>query len=133
MWVGPNPKDGNITANRTHAQNWGADITVITHSNAGSPSNPYNLVMRDSAQDQLLATQVSASLGLGVPGPDNVGSDNAYAGVNLYELRGNATYGDAYVELQFHSVQSSQTWMHNQAHTAAWRYGLGVDSFLGYP
>lgn len=131
MWVGPNPKDGGIAANRTHAQNWGADLTIITHSNAGGGS--YNLVMWDSAQGKRFATQLSKSLGPGVPGGDNVGSDNTYVGGNLYELKGDAAHGDAYVELQFHDNQSMQSWMYNQAHTAAYRYGVAADIFLGYP
>jgi hypothetical protein len=131
--VGPNPKDDAILTNRSHAQDWGADVTIITHSNAGKPSKPYNLVLWDSKKDKALAEELSARLGSGVPGADNVGSDNAYFGGNLAELKGNAAKGDAYVELQFHDVRSSQTWMANEAHTAAWLYGLAVDVHLGYP
>lgn len=133
VWVGPNPRDGNLAANRTHAQNWGAHITIITHSNAGSPSTPYNLIMWDSNTDRLTAQQLSTTLGPGVPGPERIGEDQDWAGFELYELDGNAIFGDAYLELQFHSVQSSQTWMYNQAHTAAWRVGSAVDIRLGHP
>lgn len=133
VWVGPNPKDGGIITNRTHAQNWGADVTIITHTNAGPPSTPYNLVMYDSSTDLAFAQKISAALGPRVPGADNVGTDNQYYGGDLDELKGNAPNGDAYVELQFHDVRSSQTWLANTSLLEAWAYGVGVDNHLGYP
>jgi hypothetical protein len=131
--VSPNSRDGGFIENRTHAQNWGAEITIITHSNAGKPANPYNLVMWDSATDKVIAQKISANLGPLVPGPDNIGEDQTWSGVELAELKGNAPHGDAYVELQFHDVQSSQGWMYNNSPYAAYVYGLSVDQVLGFP
>lgn len=129
--VGPNTKDGGVSANVTLGRNFGANIYIITHTNAStgcSSGGNYMMTMWEHTNDQSLAGALGGQLDAGVPGTwSNVQR------TNLEELEANVSNGDVYVELQFHDNQTTQSWLYNQAHTAAWRYGLGVDVYLGYP
>lgn len=115
----------------TLGRNFGANIYIITHTNASagcSSGGNYMMTMWEHSTDQSLAGVLGAQLDNGVPGTwSNVQR------TDLAELEANVSNGDVYVELQFHDNQTNQTWLYNQAHTAAWRYGLGVDAYLGYP
>lgn len=129
--LSPNTRDNGYAANRTDSQNWGSDIHLVTHSNASGgcqSSTNYFLVMYEHASDNAVSDKILEFTGSSVPGSDNTWKETA-----LYELETNASFGDAYVELQFHDNQARQGWMYNGAHVAAWGYGAGVDSRLGYP
>lgn len=129
--VSPNSKDDGFIANRTASQNWGSDIHIITHTNAGKncpDTSNYLLTIYEHSNDHTLAEQLGLTLDYYVPGPRSI-----WQRTDLSELETNATYGDAYVELQFHSNQTTQSWLYSHAHEAAWRYGTAVDIRLAYP
>jgi hypothetical protein len=129
--VSPNPRDNGYLANRDASRNWGANIHITTHTNASRGCNSsasYLLTMYTQSNDQRVATELGKALDGGVPSSWS----NAYRS-DLAELGTGASHGDAYVELQFHENQSTQSWLYGETHKAAWRYGWGVDVRLGYP
>lgn len=129
--VSRNSRDNGWASNRTESQNWGANIHIVTHSNAISggcgAGGDYMLVMHNSGTDQALSNSVRTQLDASVPG----GSQQWSSSVG--ELLTNASHGDAYVELQFHTNQTRQSWMYSSSYQAAHRYGVAVDAYLGYP
>lgn len=129
--VSPNTKDNGYIANRDASYNWGSNIHIVTHTNAlsgcGSTAS-YLATMWSSSLDYALAQKVGSLTDPEVPG----GWSNPQR-TDLAELGRNASHGDTYVELQFHDNQTTQSWLYGDAHTAAWRFGYGVDSRLGYP
>ena len=107
----------------------------MTHTNAVNGCNEgadYTLFYwehdADSRDDRALANQLRQQVAPLIPGPLVIDQRT-----NLAELETNARWGDAYVELQFHSNQSRQTWLYNSSPAAAFSYGTAVDEYLGYP
>lgn len=144
MRVSENSKNGNFIQHRTDANNWGADIYIVTHTNAGG--GDYFLVMVDdasnTADDRALRTQMATRLGNSVPGSGPVeAEDNSpyTGGINLGELSSsNAADYVVYNEVIFHDNQTHVDWFGSggdwdEPTFNAWRYGWAVDFMLGYP
>lgn len=134
--LSPNLRDGNFAGSMWSADNWGADMYIVTHSNAaaggcaaGSPS--YSLVMwrhdSDAYDDRDLAEAIRDKLS---PPP---GTAQLAQRTDLAELSFNAPLGDAYVELAFHTNPVAQDWMHEYSAYHAWVYGYAIDVYTGYP
>lgn len=139
--VSPNAEDGNYTASINYADSWGADVYVVTHTNApgtgvcDSPAS-YLLVMH--------RTGVSDSVGLKDEllyflDPATPGGQNNWNCDGLGEcLYPDATHR-AYVELFFHTNQSAVNWFQGNGSEGSggvqesWRYGAAVDVHLDYP
>lgn len=138
--VSQNDRNGAFIANRDNSDNWGADVHLVTHTNAGG--GDYFLVMIDDATntslDRTLSSELIARVGSATPGSDVEATDNSGYSSNLAELRPAAPY-NAYVELIFHDNQSHVNWLGSgtnwgqavKFHT--WRYGWAIDRTLGYP
>jgi hypothetical protein len=130
--VSRNSHDDGYLDNRTLSRNWGANLHIITHTNAtsgcGSATQNYLLTMYEDSNDQVLASRLRTELDPYVPG-----SSQLVHRTDLAELATNASNGDAYVELQMHDVQSTQQWIYDTSFTVAYRYGVAIDAYLGYP
>jgi hypothetical protein len=138
--VSPNTKDNGYEANRTASENWGSDVHIITHTNAttdGSPSCAgasgyfYTAWAHDAnAKDDYDLTVAIA----GYLNPQVPGSWSNPRRTDLSELYRNAPKGDAYVELQMHDYQTTQTWLYNNTDLGTARYlALAIDDYLNYP
>lgn len=117
--------------NRTESWNLGAHLHIVTHSNASSGCNSsasYLLTHYNQSNDQQLASDLRQQLDGWVPG-----SSQQWQRTDFAELSTNAPHGDAYVELQFHDNQTTQSWLYSSIYRAAWAYGAGVDVHMGYP
>lgn len=133
--VSRNVKDNGYLDNIQASQNFGANMHIVTHTNASNgcqSSANYMLVMweddADTRDDKDLASAIVTSLGPVAPGADTL-----LRRTDLAELDRNSPQGDAYVELAFHDRQASQTWVHDESQDHQWRYGLSVDNYLDYP
>lgn len=133
--VSKNTRDNGFLANRDASRNWGSNLHVVTHTNAssGCASSPNYLATMFGdpdyhKYDKALATRVGAALDPVTPGTT---WRNVQAG--WAELGTNASRGDAYVEVQFHDNTAGQSWMYNTSKYYAFRYGIGIDAFLGSP
>lgn len=129
--VSPNSRDNGYIANRNASRNWGADMHIVTHSNATNGCNSsasYLLTHYEESSDEVLASNLGWALNPGVPS-----NWSHRRRTDLAELGTGASFGDAYVELQFHDNQSTQAWLYGETHKAAWRYGYGVDIHMSYP
>ena len=138
--VSANSRDDGYMQNRTASNNWGADVHLVTHTNAGG--GDYMLIMVDddtsTSLDTGLQGQIDIRLGDYVPGAEVLTTDDSpYVG-DLAELTANADY-NVYVELIFHDNQSHVDWLGSGDDWAssvthhAWRYGYAIDVALGYP
>lgn len=126
----PKHGDGKYLENRDASQNWGADIHIVTHTNAQGgcdTNNNYLLIYYLQQNEENLGQHLVDELG-----PHVVGVTN-FLPRGLDELDTNASRGDSYVELQFHDNQFTQKWIYNNSDTTAYLYGLAVDSHLLYP
>jgi hypothetical protein len=132
--VSRNSRDDGYLANRTTSQNWGSDIHIVSHTNAvsggcgSSSSNYLYTAYNQTASDKPLATDLGTQLN-----PDVPSTWTQVQRTDLSELSTNATYGDAYVEIQFHTYQPTQSWLFSQYIYATADYGIGVDVRLNYP
>lgn len=130
--VSRNTRDNGYLANRTESQNWGANIHIITHTNALTggcgAGGDYLLTMYNSSTDKALSDRLLASLDGPVPGPAVT-----WQRTDLAELFTNASNGDTYVEVQFHTNPTRQSWLATSMYQAGSRYGAGVDVYLNYP
>ena len=137
--VGANAQDGRWWDNRTSGNNWGADVYIITHTNAygGCDSSPdYSLIMdRSHTQSQNLSDKLETwvdSLPLGV-------STNRWPDTNSENNSSNSAPYRSYVELFFHDNQDSVDWFEGGTFAGgigvkyAYIYGVAVDMTLGYP
>jgi hypothetical protein len=137
--VSANARDGRYADNVSSANNWGADVYIVTHTNANvgcGNSASYLLVMYRTgvANSVRLTNELLSDLDPATPG-----GQNSWNCDGLYEcLYANASHR-AYVELFFHTNQSAVNWFQGdglEGHggvTASWRYGVAVDERLGYP
>ena len=138
--VSQNGRNGDFLANRNNSDNWGADVHIVTHTNAGGGN--YFLVMIDDAtntsMDRTLSSELAVRVGSGTPGSDVESTDNSGYASNLGELTALAPY-NAYVELIFHDTQSHVDWLGSGTNWGqavkehGWRYGWAIDRTLGYP
>jgi len=134
--VSRNSKDNGYAQNSQNSQNWGADIHIITHTNAFRDPCPetsdYTLFWweddADDRDDRALANELRKWVGPEIPGPVVIDEKQ-----NQLELDTNARWGDAYVELQFHTNPARQTWLFNNTDTSAPIYGNAIDTYLGNP
>ena len=137
--VSANARDDGWLINRTASNNWGADLHVVTHTNAddGCPDSvQYLLVMyRDGNQNSIgLKNRFISALDPKVPGGN--------ASWNCYGVWGECAAQAphvAYVELFFHDNQPAVDWFQTDygngdaVYQHSWRYGYAVDLHLGYP
>ena len=140
--VSANSRDGGYMRNKTASDNWGADVHLVTHTNAGRGN--YMLIMVDdetaTSADRELRSQLDSRLGYQVPGTEVLATDNSgYTNErNLAELRADAEY-NVYVELVFHDNQDHVDWLGSgddwgrSVKHHAWRYGYAIDEALSYP
>lgn len=132
VFLSRNSKDNGYLLNRDKSRNWGSTVHIITHTNAagGCDSNAsYLLAIWNQDNDRRLARKLGSILNENVPG-----SYQNWQSTGLAELSTNATRGDAYIELQFHDNQATQSWLYDKAHKqAAYMYGLALDDRFGYP
>jgi len=133
--VSPNTKDNGYLDNIEMSKNFGANLHIVTHTNAASgceSSANYLLVMwkqdADAYDDKDLATALKNNIEDYAPGGQVLQQRT-----NLAELDRNAPRGDAYVELVFHDHQAAQRWIHDKTPNNQFTYGLSVDQYLDYP
>jgi hypothetical protein len=135
--ISPNSRDNGYLANRTESNNWGANVHIVTHTNAwvgcGNSAN-YLLVMFRSGNNNSinLKNHLIAKLD-----PITPGGQNSWDCDGLAECNANAAHR-AYVELFFHTNTSAVNWFqngggHGTGVNNTWRYGYAVDDHLGYP
>ena len=142
--VSGNARDGAIVANVREANNWGADVYVTSHTNAGG--GDYFLTMTDqngSTLDRALRASMATHLGESVPTGTSVRQATDAGpftnGRNLAELgASNAASYVVYNEVIFHDNAEHVTWFGAEGDDLrvtfnAWRYGWAVDMALGYP
>lgn len=145
--VSGNPRNNDYIGNRTRSNNWGADLHIVSHTNASKPcpdGTQYTLGMwraHDVTYGKALAVRLTTVVGNVAPGPTRnwcAGSDPACGSGGLAELSAQAPR-KAYMELIFHTNQASQTWFKGTGNADrgsqryAWRYGAAIDNELGYP
>lgn len=137
--ISGNARDGLLTQNVSMANNWGADVYIVTHTNAvnGCPES-YSYVRamwRTGVPNSSgLASELMNDLDPALPGTQSGAScDTLYECVNA-----NASHR-SYVELFFHSNSADKSWFQGNGLEGqggvkeSWRYGWAVDIRLGYP
>ncbi len=134
-----NPRDDSYVSHVTYANNWGAQIYIVTQTNAQSGgcggSASYLLVMYDggSATSETLKTQLISALDGATPGANNSWPCTDYECTNPW------AWYRSYVELFFHTNTAAKNWFQGSGAegaggvTESWRYGYAVDVILGYP
>lgn len=139
--VSANARDNGWATNRQSSNNWGADVHIVTHTNAtgsgcGEPAQ-YLLVMYRSGDNNSIGfkNDLITTLNPAVPG-----GSNSWDCDHLGECNNNLLAAHrAYVELFFHTSQSAvSNWFQagggvGDGIDSAWRLGYGVDLHLGYP
>lgn len=137
--VSGNPRDDNYLANRTEGNNYGAQVYIVTHSNASTGrcnSSQYLLVMHRSGNNNSIGLKNSLLHWLDpvVPGGQNNWNCDTLAECSNSNLAPHR----AYVELFFHTNQNAVNWfqccdVHGVSVPEGWRYGAAIDNHLGYP
>lgn len=137
--VSGNQKDDGFVANRTEGNNYGANIYIVTHSNATSGrcnSAQYLLVMYRSGNNNSigLKNRLLEWVDPVVPGGNNSWNCDGLSECNNNNLAPHR----AYVELFFHTNQAGVNWfqccnVHGAAIPNGWRYGAAIDTHLNYP
>jgi len=139
--VSGNPRDDSFVSHVDSANNWGAQIYIVTHTNGignGCPqSASYLLVMYDSrlSYSDTLKNMLLANLD-----PVTPGTQSQYACEDLWYECGNPwAWYRAYVELFFHTNVAAKDWFQGSGAEGAggvqesWLYSYSVDVILGYP
>lgn len=137
--ISPNNRVDGAVLNKDESNNWAANVHIVTHTNAfgsGCPNSAkYLLVMYRSgvSHSSQLRNKLLSSLDPVLPGGQNTWDCDGL--VECTQV--NASWR-AYVELFFHSNQTSVNWFqagggHGDGVSNAWRYGTAVDQVLGYP
>lgn len=138
--VSPNSRDDGWRLNRDESNNWGANVHIVTHTNAyvGCDSAAqYLLVMFKSgdANSIDLRDKLLQQLDPQVPG-----GQNSWNCDNLGECAANAAH-IAYIELFFHTNQAAVDWFIGPGDDPEARggmdaspyLGVALDEHLGYP
>lgn len=138
--VSPNSRDDGWRLNRDESNNWGADVHLVTHTNAYQGcdnSAQYLLVMYKTgdANSIGLRDELLEHLDPQVPG-----GQNSWNCDNLGECGSDAAH-IAYIELFFHTNQEASDWFVGPgedpeatgALEASPYLGLALDEHLGYP
>lgn len=141
--VGSNPRDDSeYPLHVNYGNNWGADVYIVTHTNASvgcGNSASYLLVMyqSSSSNSSTLRNQLLNDVDGGTPGGTNTWTCDSQ---NLYEcLTANYASYRAYVELFFHTNVADKNWFQGTGAEGSggvnesWRYGAAVDYILNYP
>lgn len=131
--------------NRTAAQNWPADVVIVSHTNGigsgcqngSNPTNYFLVLHRDNYPDSIdLSNRLLNNLGPYAPGPGQSFIDRneneSFAGSCCGEFT-TSTQSVAYIEMAFHTNSSGNDWLRKQSRRFATLYGLSVDQHLGYP
>lgn len=137
--VSGNARDDLYMQNVQMANSWGADVYIVTHTNAfgscGNSASYVRVMYRTGVPDSSgLATELMNELDPALPGGQS-GTDCDGLDECLYA---NATHR-SYVELFFHTNPSAVSWFQgsgtegNGGVKESWRYGWAVDLRLGYP
>lgn len=136
--VSANARDDGATTNKNSSNNWGANVHIVTHTNASngcSSSAQYLLVMYRTgvANSTALRTELLDLLNPVLPGGQNSWNCDTFIECNSVSASHRA-----YVELFFHDNQASVDWYQagggeGTGVTNSWRYGYAVDRRLGYP
>jgi len=83
--VSQNDRNGAFLTNRQNSDNWGADVHIVTHTNAGKGN--YFLVMIDDSTntslDRKLRKELALRVGSGTPGSEVESTDNSGYSSNL--------------------------------------------------
>lgn len=138
--VSPNTRDDGWRLNRDESNNWGADVHIVTHTNAYvgcDNAAQYLLVMYKTGDAN--STGLASHL-LGQLDPQVPGGQNSWNCDNLGECASDAPH-IAYIELFFHTNQAAADWFIGPgedpeatgAMDASPRLGLALDEHLGYP
>ena len=138
--VSPNSRDDGWRLNRDESNNWGADVHIVTHTNAYvgcDNAAQYLLVMYKTGDTNSvgLAGELLQQLDPQVPG-----GQNSWNCDTLGECAADAPH-IAYIELFFHTNQAAADWFVGPledpeatgAMDAAPRLGAAMDEHLGYP
>ena len=138
--VSANPRDDGWRLNRDESNNWGADVHIVTHTNAYvgcDNAAQYLLVMfkTGDANSIGLKDRLLAHLDPQVPG-----GRNSWNCDNLGECAANAPH-IAYIELFFHTNQAAANWFIGPlsdaratgATNASPHLGAALDEHLGSP
>lgn len=134
--VSANARDNGWRINRDQSNNWGANVHLVTHTNANvgcGDSAQYLLVMFRSGNNRskYLRNHLIEKLNPVVPGGKNTWDCD-----HLGECYAQAGH-KAYVELFFHTNRNAVNWYQSGnygiAANESWRYGYAVDDHLGYP
>lgn len=139
--VSGNPRDDSYVSHVDEANNWGAQIYIVTHTNgigSGCPQTPsYLRVMYDStvSYSLTLKNMLVANLDPVTPG----GESPASCELTFHECWAPWAWYRAYVELFFHTNVAATNWFQGGGFegeggvTESWRYGYSVDVILGFP
>ena len=143
--VSRNTRDDGYLANREASNNWGADLHIVSHTNAlkGCGDKIQRTVgmyqSGDTTVGKAFAFRLANKVDDVAPGTGEVVCRGAGCVQGELSELGVDAHWRAYMELVFHTNQASQTWMAGNgsgpsgAERYAWRYGLAVDEELGYP
>ncbi|GIU91627.1 MAG: hypothetical protein KatS3mg011_0533 [Acidimicrobiia bacterium] len=132
--------DGDYTQNTSDSNNWGSDVHIPIHSNAGTwdCTSPYDYsnggtwTMYASTNGRKLATKILYRMDGESPGTnDRVGTDVELSGKHLYELRYTNAVA-AYVEAAFHTFGPDEDWLRLNS-TVGTLVARGIDDYFGNP
>lgn len=136
--VSANARDDQYMQNVSSANNWGADVYIVTHTNASvgcGNSASYLLVMyRSTVPNSIALKDELLYMDPVLPGGQNNWNCDIYDEC----LSPNASHR-AYVELFFHTNQAAVNWFQDNGAEGSggvnesFRYGMAVDIRLGYP
>jgi hypothetical protein len=138
--VSPNSRDDGWRLNRDESDNWGADVHIVTHTNAyvGCDNTAqYLLVMYKTGDANSIGLKDHL---LGRLDPQVPGGQNSWNCDNLGECAASAPH-IAYIELFFHTNQAAADWFIGPlddaqatgAMDASPQLGLALDEHLGQP
>lgn len=138
--VSPNSRDDGWRLNRDESNNWGADVHIVTHTNAYvgcDNSAQYLLVMYKTGDANSIGLKDRL---LGRLDPVVPGGQNSWNCDNLGECAADAPH-IAYIELFFHTNQAAADWFMGPredeqatgAMEASPQLGLALDEHLGQP
>jgi hypothetical protein len=138
--VSPNSRDDGWRLNRDESNNWGANVHIVTHTNAFvgcDNAAQYLLVMFKSGDANSIDLKDNLLQQLD---PQVPGGQNSWNCDNLGECAANAAH-IAYIELFFHTNQAATDWFIGPGDDPQARggmdaspyLGVALDEHLGYP
>lgn len=125
---------GTLSQNVANSNAAGADVHVPVHSNAqgsgscgGSTSASNNGTWGLYGAYSACATRLRYDVGPSSPGT----ADKIVKRTDLGEIN-NTTAVACYLESEFHTWTTGKNWLNNYT-SWAWRIGMAIDTYLGYP